>query len=267
MPQLREISYSRDLTIAAVRDYYKFLVSMYVSESEVVQPPESGWPSITTDNFGALGKAAEALELLRHLPYILDRGNGTQPEAAPGAHFVDYRLESMADSLRQGGDEVESIRMKTDGADTWQQTPPHVIGLCSAPHGGYCFLLDTKAGIIYWVHCPAWVHENPSWEPVTEQVESPDQEEFRSSPAWAVEDFFELLKDQFRALVFLPTTEETVIETHQVVTDEEMDALPVVQGIYKKHGWPDLGTFQKDACLEVIEQYLEENCPELLQSS
>ncbi|KAI1876167.1 uncharacterized protein JN550_001663 [Neoarthrinium moseri] len=69
MPKLHEISYSRDRTIAAANDYYEFLMGMYLSESEVLQSPASGWPSINAEDFGPLGKTPEVLDLLRHLPY------------------------------------------------------------------------------------------------------------------------------------------------------------------------------------------------------
>jgi hypothetical protein len=42
MPSLSEISYSRDNFIAAVRDYYTFLVKMYLDESQITEPPEGG---------------------------------------------------------------------------------------------------------------------------------------------------------------------------------------------------------------------------------
>jgi len=43
---------------------------MYLRESDVIEPPEGGWPNITTDSLQDLGKTDEVISLLRHLPYI-----------------------------------------------------------------------------------------------------------------------------------------------------------------------------------------------------
>ena len=39
MSGLDDIAYSRDATVAAVRDYYAFLTDMYLDEAEVLEPP------------------------------------------------------------------------------------------------------------------------------------------------------------------------------------------------------------------------------------
>jgi hypothetical protein len=72
MPPLSEIVYSEAATIAAIRDYYKFLTKMYLNDSVITYPPEGGWPSITTESLQSLGKTKKVISLLRHLPYILD---------------------------------------------------------------------------------------------------------------------------------------------------------------------------------------------------
>jgi len=45
MPELSDIAYSRDATIAAFRDYYQFLTKMYLKESDVIEPPEDAGPA------------------------------------------------------------------------------------------------------------------------------------------------------------------------------------------------------------------------------
>ena len=39
MSYLKDIIYSRAATIAAVSDYYEFLVKMYMDDSQVMYPP------------------------------------------------------------------------------------------------------------------------------------------------------------------------------------------------------------------------------------
>ncbi|KAH9895339.1 hypothetical protein F4778DRAFT_746386 [Xylariomycetidae sp. FL2044] len=263
MPNLDDTTYSRERVIAAVRDYYKFLTHIHLRESEILEPPETGWPSINAENFAPLGKTNEVLELLRHLPYIRRWNGGSQSQGAPDACFVDYQHEFIPEGLGKG--RLDSVKMITDGADTWDDTPSDVVGLLSAPHDGNCFLLDTKVGIIYWVNCQPWLEKSPSREPVN--TSGYGEEVWRSSPAWAVEDFFELLKDQFRAQVCVATSEETVRETYGPGTeepDEYTEAIRVVQRIYREHGWPDLAIFDKHSCLEEVQEYLEEHCGELM---
>jgi hypothetical protein len=72
MPYLAEISYSKEEFIAAIRDYYRFLTTLYLDGARVIiEPPEGGWPNITAEIFGGpMGKSAVVVSLLRQLPYI-----------------------------------------------------------------------------------------------------------------------------------------------------------------------------------------------------
>jgi hypothetical protein len=49
MSPVSESGYSRDATVEAVRDYYYYysLTSMYLDDSDVIEPPEGGWLSIS----------------------------------------------------------------------------------------------------------------------------------------------------------------------------------------------------------------------------
>ena len=69
MPKLSEVTYSREATIAAVTDFYRFLEKMYLPDDAFAEAPEDGWPSITKENMLPLGKDDEVIELMRHLPY------------------------------------------------------------------------------------------------------------------------------------------------------------------------------------------------------
>jgi hypothetical protein len=39
MPELADVSYSRETTIAAVSDYYNFLTKLYLKDDQVIYPP------------------------------------------------------------------------------------------------------------------------------------------------------------------------------------------------------------------------------------
>lgn len=106
-PDLYNITYSRETTIAAIKDYYEFLTKMcvrpacarsqsivqvypipktllitllylrYMDLGDIATPPEGGWPDM--EHIRELGKSDEVIELLRFLPYT--RPSGREGEA------------------------------------------------------------------------------------------------------------------------------------------------------------------------------------------
>ena len=150
------ITYSRAETIAAVTDYYKFLTTMYMDDSQVVYPPAGGWPSIVNtdpDILKLLGKSDEVLSLLAHLPYIRRLCRDTsEADAAPlclFAHWPDI-LEMLTDDPTL----LDFVRVRTEG-DFGRLANPHTIGLASGPsYYNPVIVLDTNLGIIYWDECP-----------------------------------------------------------------------------------------------------------------
>jgi hypothetical protein len=185
MPELSEISYSRDETIRAVRDYYSFLAELYVEESDIIEPPKGGWPSITPDSLRCMGKTDEVIALLRHLPYIrrpsddIDAVHGT-----PGCYFADW--QSLA--INAGEDDGEGLRVCSEGAPLWADVPSHVISLTHGGRDNTAFLLDTQLGTVHWPECDGELRYNfnddASWiEPVLDDADdyAPENEvEWRS---------------------------------------------------------------------------------------
>lgn len=92
MPKLDEISYSRDTCVKAIRDYYRFLTQMYLPGTEIIEPPEGGWPTITNETLQDLGKTPEVVALLRELPYIRSRDDRRlESQVAPHCYFADWQ--------------------------------------------------------------------------------------------------------------------------------------------------------------------------------
>jgi hypothetical protein len=224
MPRLCEVSYSREATIAAVSDYFDFLASMYVKKSAILRPPEGGWPGMTVGGFQkvAVEKTDEAIALLRHLPYLARLPDGSDIVAGPpGTGFFSWRDLACCQVLSA----PFVTRFMTEGLwDLWEGlVPRHIIGLAR----GNCahFWLDTRLGIIYWPDCPDGIRHNPSREPIHD---APYQLEHRpgralwrvQGPAWTVVDFFELLKDQFRCLHYVP------FSNCSVFMDKRLDRQP-----------------------------------------
>ena len=85
MPRVSEITYSRDATVQAFRDYFQFLVFMYMDQSNIVEPPESGWDEINPRGWVNFDKTDKVIDLLRHLPYL-----SMDVNIAPECEFVDW---------------------------------------------------------------------------------------------------------------------------------------------------------------------------------
>jgi hypothetical protein len=263
MPTMENITFSHEACISAIRGYYKFLTELYLDETFVVEPPVDGWPTITTDNFKDLGKTNEIIFLLRHLPYIRKPVEPDDPQAAPWCYFADWSKDGQ--HLIDGKATAEDLRVMSEPPGYSEEMPAHVIGLTSGGRENPSFLLDVEQGAIYWYECPGEIVSNPSREQVQGEDPygyAPDNEaEWRSDSAcWAVEDFFEVLKDQFRQLMFLPTSSRRVIDVYTRLGSHE-GKKSLLQRIYQEHGWPDLDRYDKRNCLAAVQKALDEHYP------
>ncbi|EAQ89740.1 predicted protein [Chaetomium globosum CBS 148.51] len=273
MPQLDEVSYSREATIAAVREYYRFLTRMYLNECYVAEPPEEGWPEINTEALSGLGKTDEVISLLRHLPYIRASSDWVY-EGAPGCRFADWR--DIAHSIALGELPAEDLRSTTEGGLP-ESISPHVVGLTDGGFRNLAFLLDTKLGIIYWDDCHSDIKNNPPREPIIgDEYEDDSDVEIMNwrldeSVAWTIPDFFEILKGQFRQLNYVPISPRKVyhadvIEQLMSRAGQGREGLPMVQAVYRAHGWPDMERYRKQDCLKAVQDLFEERCPDYADS-
>ncbi|CAI6228037.1 unnamed protein product [Periconia digitata] len=265
MPPLSNISYSQEETITAIRSYYEFLTTLYLPNSAIIEPPPDGWPNITHSRMEPMGKNHRVIELLRHLPYIEEPKDDTdRKQAAPYTYMADYQDSSLDYYLRSG--KGNDLKIITEGAAAYENTSAHVVGLTIGGRDSPFYLLDTKLGVVHWAECPRGPRQHPWREPVTDDVESfaPLEEvEWRSeAPAWAIKDFFEVLKEEFRALRFVPLDEQTVLDVYTIPSSQTEGLVPLLQNIFREHGWPDSRVFRREACLEAVRKALEENYPE-----
>lgn len=270
MSGLDSITYSRNATVAAVRDYYAFLASMYLDPADVQTPPATGWPSI--DSLQCTDKTPEVLDLLCHLPYIRqDEDDGTQ--AFPGCRFADWR--QLAETA--GPHDGLSLRECSEPVELVDRIPAYVVGLAYGGRENSTFLLDTKRGIVHWYECGDSIkygggEEDPEWiQPVTDVDDPADWEDLEEDeadwraehPAWSIADFFAILKQQFRDLVFVPVGSRVVYSTREDEGAEDLgELLPAVQDIYRSHGWPNLEVFDKEACLREVRRVVREEHPD-----
>ncbi|POR33442.1 Uncharacterized protein TPAR_06379 [Tolypocladium paradoxum] len=265
MPELRDITYSQEAAVAAVRGYYAFLSKMYLMESFVLEPPKDGWPFITAENMRALGKTDKVISLLRHLPYISSADEHKHPEAVPKCVFADW--QSIGKRLPNDAELAEEARVVSENASFYQHVPPHVISLTYGPEDDFIFLLDTELGIVHWVDAGDKIRFDPSREPISDDAYdyAPEDEADAwrgNAPAWAIPNFFELLKDQYRRLHFVPVSPWQLYDTDAPNFSSEQAMLAMVQDIYRQHGWPDMEQYRKEDCLRAVHNALEEQYPD-----
>jgi hypothetical protein len=261
MPSVSDISYSRDATVAAIRDYYRFLVSMYLDESNLLEPPEGGWPSIPPSGWNNFDKTEEVIALLRHLPYLRQ---GFDPFLINGAPYTVFADWQFTDENIDGQDLKEWSEPDPDEAGI----PAHIVGLTVPSETSPAILLDTELGVIYWYQCPGDVKggefqeiEDDPYDWVDDELISEDQVEWRAgSGIWPIATFFEMLKANFKKLNFVPIGPREVQDVWVARDDYAKETQVAVQNIYRKHGWPN-ARFNKQACSAEVKTLLNERAP------
>lgn len=261
MPTLDETTYSREATTAAFRDYYEFLIEMFLPEKWIMEPPVEGWPSITKEKADLLGKNDEVYELIRHLPYLPD--STLLLARAPAANWSSIFEKRNFDQ--------QGVRMITEGLE-WPNIPASAICLTRGGRDDFEFILDTKFGTVHWLEGPDFDFDSkrqPIVEPSggTESFEdcTPENEHgWRSQPAWSIPDFFEVLKNEFRTLRSVPLDASQVEywfgdeDCEEFEEPDEGDILiRSVRDTYQEHGWPNMSVYNKEECQNAIGSLIE----------
>jgi hypothetical protein len=264
--QLKAITYSREEAIAAITDYYKFLTRLYLHESHVVYPPAGGWPAILNADptvLQLLGKSDEVLALLAHLPYVTDETVEISPDS------TTPNWAALISGIAPGDlERIETRRALTEGRRYREISPPHVVGLVLNQEEAV--VLDMERGVIIWEDCPSWISDgDPRGHRVPWDLDdgiSPEQADWYhdyNSIAWGIGDFFDVLKEQFVKLDWVPISHFAVLDgTENNGWDHEEGMLDSLRHIYRQHGWPDLETYRKEECLAAVLRLMAEKYPE-----
>jgi hypothetical protein len=260
MPTLDEVTYSRTTCIEAIRDYYHFLTKLYLDDSEILEPPAGGWPSITAET---CGKNEEVVALLRALPYMPNKNDGTDAQATPWCYFHNW--SEACSYVASGESDVKTNRVLTEVVGYVDDIPDHVVGLTLSQDDWGTFLLDTKLGVIYCMARLDEITSDSPLEPIRDDAydyAAENEAEWRAEGwPWKVEDFFELLKEQYLKLRFVPSSKKGVEEYYfstQHKQDEEISKMLVeLRSIYREHGWPDLERYCKRECLNAVRAAIE----------
>lgn len=185
-------------------------------------------------------------------------------EAAPYCRFKAWR--SGHDDKALSENRGEDIRIIIMGGESYEDVPAHVIGLTVGGRDNSFLLLDICLGIICWIElCPGQICDHPTRERVLDDSEGYAEENEKNSreePAWAVGAFFELLKDESKALRFAPLSWQCEYDVYMPFAEEGRDMLPMVQRVYREHGWPDLHVYRKQECVREVKKAMEKRYPD-----
>lgn len=270
--RLADVEYSEVATIAAFRDYYNFLKNLYLDETVIVEPPVGGWPAITAESLEPFQKNDDVISLLRKLPYI-NWGDDDQDDElyvfSGNARPADWNTISSMSVNENLRFEPKTMRLLTEGHLS-EDVPDSVFGLTWGGRDTDIMLLDTKHGLIYWHQCPGEVYMNPCREMVDDDHLamrergdcSAKEAEWRGdSMCWAIADFLEVLKDQFRSLRWIPLKGgEEIIEVG--FSNHGREAEEMLQNIFREHGWPDVDEFDKEACSKAVRSAMHRKFPD-----
>lgn len=132
--------YDRDEIVADLTSFYNFLP--HVSASKVCTAPLGGWPEITEESLAKHGvhKSQEAIDLMRHLPYI----SGDEPWIMITAYVCDYRRTALPSeaTILEG-----RPRWLSNAAD--KQWPPWTVMLTAGTdREASVHIIDTTDGTI-----------------------------------------------------------------------------------------------------------------------
>ncbi|KAK1997711.1 hypothetical protein LX36DRAFT_711440 [Colletotrichum falcatum] len=188
---------------------------MYLREEDVLHPAEDSWPSITLENITRLSKSDEVSSLLRYLPYLRRLDGGNDLHRAAYYYFVD--LQENFHWLERGRLDGDGLRLVSEGAKNYENVPPYVVSLALGGRDNLVFLLDIELASSTGTNAQA--PENKA--------------DWRGDAArWTVKDFFEILKDQFIALGFIPISPLRVLDVHTGHYPCLDDWMKTVQAIY-----------------------------------
>ncbi|KAK2775390.1 hypothetical protein CKAH01_12759 [Colletotrichum kahawae] len=248
-PPNETYSYSHDAAVAAITSYYELIARLQWDETSLEYPSPGGWPQITRESFASLGVTDAVIDLLRHIPYIMDDAI----EILENTHarcFIDSFLCEMI--------HANSEKQRRESRDRMEY--------------GFKVYLDTTYGLIILTMNGG---NFPSCEPgfkgdmVNPYIDS-DAEEAREQPklenpwntddeeeeedifgdndwrrigkseTFRIETFFDLCKEQWRRMNLMPRLEYSgglAMLLHPTPCSDEA----MRQQILQNAGWPGSG--------------------------
>jgi hypothetical protein len=232
-----EPTYPEDRTVQAITSYYNFLQNLYLDLGTVIYPPPEGWPSITAESLAPLHKNDTVVSLLRHIPYF----------AQPSSHNDQYCIARKTWPIQYNNPKIQALASNPDKKWMLQpvidrEVPAHVICLANGVRDSYYVLLDTERGVAIWGNPDGGNrHAKDQGRELNVKGLDPDGPDWwKGQPTFEIEAFFEMLKDRFRSLEWMPHPfgAQDVWEDEGIEDDGQTEAL---RGIMRDAGWTGQG--------------------------
>lgn len=246
----------RDNMVAPFYEYYTFHGRLHIPESDIKHPPAGGWPNITLENCSGFGKSDFAVDVLRHLPYIVE--DDQRRMNSLNIHNIDYKSYVLDYSMvtRQCFGCVGRVKKDIKYGELMHDhvTKHKVVISEGYQSGGIVLLLDTSTGEIF-------------------------EEIVRDGPGETlpVRDYFALKMRQCKELrlVFVPGEDPHQSDHDEVEPPYDAAAMEEagepsspeqyfffaedkdvewVRHLYRKFGWPGK-SWQKEECLKAIAEF------------
>ncbi|PKS09162.1 hypothetical protein jhhlp_003776 [Lomentospora prolificans] len=209
------------------------------------------------------GKSDDVLAPLAQLPYVVDAGmRGGIYEGPVCALYCPFA--NWSDCLANWR---KSHRLITEGTAFVKFNNPNAFGLTAGDRETPVMILDVELGIVHWEDCPTsvtnkWHRERVDYGDGYGHGVSPEEEAWRqSAEAWTIPDFFEVLKNEFRSLTWMPLDPCNMWEAGWPEGTGEEGIASALRDVYRQHGWPDLSVYNKKECMEAIRNMLKERYP------
>ncbi|KAI0437596.1 hypothetical protein F4803DRAFT_142689 [Xylaria telfairii] len=249
-PRLKSPStYDAETIVNALSNFYERLP--HIDPSDVRRAPAGGWPQITSESVAARGlrKTPEAVDLLRHLPYIEGRENCW---IAPDAYPIDYRAVVTATSGNRP--------FVWELASSVNRFPPWVIQLTTGDGSSSAnYMLDTTDGTVTEYVASGPVYPDP---PGLYPKDDPRawRDEWCNDVTMPLQDLVGEWLQEYRTLKFLGMPGKKSWPGVLRHPEEEggfmWDETEAMRKIYADHGWPD--KYRGEDCREALLQWWED---------
>lgn len=262
------VDYSQEKMVLAISSFYAFLKGMHSETGgmgDFEYPPPGGWPHVTKDLFPHY--TARVVELIRNLPYYDDESFLVMPDTSLLPLGAPSMCTALAQNLQRtivGGDGDMPAKEENDDEETGTRFPAYIFALAAGGQYGSSILVDTKYNAVIWwkydgtyldlpeeltskyshLGCFADYSKNQADDDGEQsEIDQYGPDAWKIMSAWPPEDFFEMCKDQFRILNWLPVLDEScrgkVIEVHK---HQEWEGTALkLKNIMLHAGWPGDG--------------------------
>ena len=244
-------SYDQDLIVRELTSLYQLLTRVHIAPSELLLPPDGGWPALTPQYLRPMGKTARVNELIRHLPYIRREQYDNKTTIWRESACIDYRGANVTHLLRQSKDP------DVDACDVWWTTPAHVVTLSEPSQGryGYHLLLDTERGTVSTCDYMEGPDKFPRYQNYKLGSNDPDihGDGWKDHHAFSVSDLCEIIKQDWTSMNMIATS----AEEYETKSWHDQATLDKFRKIFENHNWLRKG-YKQEECLKASKELADE---------